>query len=48
MLSKSAINLGELKNMKLKKEKIQGKQEKTGRKMVKMDRVFLDFLGYQY
>ena len=48
MLSKSAINLGELKHMKLKKEKVQGKQEKTGRKMGKMDRVFLDFLGYQY
>ena len=48
MLSKSAINLGELKNMALKKSKIEGKKEKTGRKMCKTDKVFLDFLGYQY
>ena len=48
MMSKSAINLGELKNMKLKKEKIQGKNEKSGRTLKKIDKVFLDFLGYQY
>ena len=48
MMSKSAINLGELKNMKLKKEKIQGKTEKSGRTLKKIDKVFLDFLGYQY
>ena len=48
MMSKSAINLGELKNMKLKKEKIPGKADKSGRKMLKTDKVFLDFLGVQY
>ena len=48
IMSKSAINLGELKNMKLKKEKIPGKAEKSGRKMEKTDKVFLDFLGVRY
>ena len=47
MLSKSAVNLGELKNMRLKKDKIPGRLEKKGRKVEQRDKVLLEFLGIQ-
>jgi len=47
IMSKSAVNFGDLKNMKIKKERLPCKQEKSGRKLGKTDKMLLDFLGYQ-
>jgi hypothetical protein len=48
MMSKSAVNFGELKEMKIKKEKLPGKFNKSGRTLQKRDKALLDFLGCQY
>lgn len=48
IMSKSAVNFGDLKNMKIKKERLPGKSEKIGRKVGKTDKMLLDFLGYQH
>jgi hypothetical protein len=47
IMSKSAVNFGDLKNLKIRKERLPCRQDKTGRKLGKTDKMLLDFLGYQ-